>query len=198
MSKRPKSNSGADERTLEELLSQIAKSQESAFEALYDMTSRRCYGLALKILKSESLAEEAAMAGYVKVWQQAGRYQPDLGRAKVWIDILMRNCALDLLRQKVRIDRLLRESGPAGAQIDLENTDPESLLFQSERSRIIRAALASLSESYRAPLLAAYFEGMTHPQIAERLNLPIGTVKTRIRKALQLLRREIQRSSEGK
>lgn len=197
MSKVPSSASSYEEQSLEALLSQVAEAKESALEALYDMTSGRSYGIALKILKSEPLAEEAALAGYVKIWQQAGQYQPRLGSAKVWIDILIRNCALDFLRKKSRMDRLERVGGHFSPQPDLKKTDPEALFFQSERARMLQSALASLSEAQRAPLYAAYFEGLTHQQIAEKLDLPIGTVKTRIRKGLQILRREIHKNREG-
>ena len=187
----PESFDFSTEQSLETLIGHIAKGNGNAMNRFYDLTGSRVFGISLRILKEPSLAEEAALDSFVKIWKQALHFNHKLGCALVWIDTIVRNSALDLLRKearKTRIKDLHRLfSTDDGKQVD----DPEHQAGLNERAVKVRKVLGNLAQEYRIPLFAAYFEGMSHSQIAEALGQPLGTVKTRIRKGLSILRGEL-------
>ena len=182
--------------TLENLLKRIAEKEETALSELYDLTSGRCFGIAKRILRNQSLAEEATLDGYTKIWKQAAQFDPEVGCARVWIQAIARNSALDLLRKESRRARVLETEREIMGRSE-ESATPETSMEVSERSKAIRRVLGKLGQEYRMPIMAAFYEGMSHSQIAEALGQPLGTVKTRIRKGLQLLGRELAKLKGG-
>ena len=172
---------------LEGLIRAAAGGDEAALGSVYDATSHRVFGLALRILGDRASAEEAVMDVYSQVWQQAARFDRAKGNALAWLLTLTRSRAIDLLRS--RSGRTIKEMDLEGV-IPIPDTSPnpeESALVQQRATKVQRA-LEILTPAQREVIMAAFFEGLTHTEIAENLGTPLGTIKTRIRSGLLALR----------
>jgi len=169
------------------LVQRIAKGDQTALAALYDGTNRLIYGLILRVLGDGGTAEEVLLDVYTQVWRQAASYDTGRGSPLAWLTTIARSRAIDRLRsgwqdqqRKEPLDLLTdRETGAAS---------PEEMTVASERQRFVRAALASLSPEQREVIELAYYGGLSHSEIAAKLNQPLGTVKTRTRLAMMKLR----------
>lgn len=178
----------------EALLRQIARAETQALSELYDRYGRLVFSLAVRVVGDGETAEEITQDVFVQVWKKASTYQPDLGRPVTWLASIARHRAIDVLRrQKVRpsghLDAFDAEDSPL--KVDEESgPEPQSEMSQS-RARLKRA-LSSLPDEQRSVLLLAYFEGLSHRELAERVSQPLGTVKTRLRLGLQKLRQMLE------
>jgi RNA polymerase sigma-70 factor (ECF subfamily) len=177
---------GRPQITDEDLIRAVARGDERAFASLFDSYSSRLFGFLLRMLKIEAEAEEVLQEVFMQVWQRAADFDEARGRAFTWIVTIARSRALDRLRTRRSNDRKdtvafceMQEYGPGG----LED------VIRSEEREMVRRALGELSEVQRQTILLAYYEGLTHPEIAERLGTPLGTVKTRTRDGLGKLRK---------
>ena len=163
-------------------LARIARLRdEQAFSRLYDLQSPLLFGLACRILARKDEAEEVLQEIMLKVWHEAGRYDAARGSARAWLIMMTRSRCLDRLRRR---STALRRESPAPQS--LEQTPDDSLMAVEEMSRAeervaVRQALDSLPEAQRRALEAAFFDGLTHAEIAVKTGDPLGTVKTRIR-----------------
>lgn len=186
----PATDFPAPEDPLAKTLERVCARDASALDELYRATSGRVFGLALRILRDRSLAEEAALDAYVQVWREADRYDPEKGSVSAWLFTLARTRAIDLLRSRAR--RADREQ-PLEDALDVADIvpSPETSADTSRDAERVRRALTRLPREQRRALLAAYFGGLTHREAAEALGEPLGTVKTRIRAGLEALRREL-------
>jgi RNA polymerase sigma-70 factor (ECF subfamily) len=167
-----------------------AEGNQSAFSTLYDRSSPRVYGLALRILGDQAAAEEVTLDVFLQVWQKASGFDPSRGSAVAWLLTIARGRAIDRLRagqvERHRMDSV--DSLDSFADLADERQDPEMITVLNERERLVREALSRLSHAQRESLLLAYFYGLSHFEIAARLGIPPGTVKTRIRLGMQKLR----------
>jgi RNA polymerase sigma-70 factor (ECF subfamily) len=176
---------------LRAVVGRLARREEAALAELYDATAARVYGLARRIVRTAPLAEEVVSDVYFQAWQQAERYDPARGRVLGWLLTICRSRALDALRRGDAAElcadpgELLDEEPAAHAD------EPFELLSAFEHGSRVRNALATLDERARALIAAAFFEGLSHSEIAARTRLPLGTVKTLLRRALQSLRVEL-------
>lgn len=177
----------------EALLRLIIHSQENALSELYDRYSRLVYSLAMHALGDASLAEEVTQEVFLRVWQKADTYRPGHGKVSTWIASIARYRAIDLIRRrKARLEGYL-DPWAAVEEIDLpENMDVEREVESSLQRQRVRRAIAQLPENQRQALAYAYFQGYSHSEIAELLGEPLGTVKTRIRMAMQKLRQFLE------
>ena len=173
----------------ERLLVRIAQEDETAMTEFYESTKARVFGICLRILKAVDLAEEAALEVYTKIWTQAHRYRSRKGVARVWINTLTRNTCLDFLRKESRRTRLNQE--PCYIEFNSVPASQEAALFNAQLAQSIKQSMKALTDAQKVVINAAYFEGLSHSQIAKAYNLPLGSVKTRIRTALEVLRREL-------
>jgi RNA polymerase sigma-70 factor (ECF subfamily) len=167
----------------EALVALAARSEQSALAELYDRYGRPAYGLALRVLRDESLAEDAVQDAFLTVWRTAARFVPEKGKASTWILTLVHRRAVDVVRreQRRRADSLEQapEQGGGGA-------DEEAWLrLQRER---VQTALKQLPDQQREALELAYYGGFTQSELAERLGQPIGTIKSRMFTGLTRLR----------
>jgi RNA polymerase sigma-70 factor, ECF subfamily len=164
----------------------MARGDHDALAEIYDRYARLVYSLALRILRDQSDAEDVVQEVFSQAWRQAGRYESSRGNVIAWLLNLTRSRAIDRLRG--------RRSRPeaAGDALTLELPDLaqpiDEMLALSGRATQIRAAVEELSVLQRMAIELAFYEGLTHVEIAERLELPLGTVKTRIRQGLLKLK----------
>jgi RNA polymerase sigma-70 factor (ECF subfamily) len=167
----------------EALVLLAARSQETALAELYDRYGRPAYGLALRVLRDEALAEDAVQEAFLGVWRTASRFVPERGTASTWILTLVHRRAVDLVRreQRRRTDPLESAAEPGAGSVD----DEAWLRLQRER---VQHALRQLPDQQREALELAYYGGFTQSELAERLGLPLGTIKSRVFAGLARLR----------
>jgi RNA polymerase sigma factor (sigma-70 family) len=168
----------------EALVLLAARSQQAALAELYDRYGRPAYGLALRILRDEALAEDAVQDAFLGVWRGAARFLPERGKASTWILTLVHRRAVDLVRreERRRADTLEQAPEPSGGG----DVDEEAWLrLQRER---VQAALRQLPDQQREALELAYYGGFTQSELAERLGQPLGTIKSRMFMGLARLR----------
>jgi RNA polymerase sigma-70 factor (ECF subfamily) len=169
---------------LGELLTRCADGDRSAFRRLYDLQSARLYGAALRITHQSTLAADAVHDALLQVWQNAARFDPARGSGEAWLLGLVRYRALDIARRRVR-------EAPLEAVPDQEDPDPDPLsrLAAASEASALHRCLQGLEPDRQRLVSLAFVEGLTHSQLAERLSLPLGTVKSWIRRALTSLKR---------
>jgi RNA polymerase sigma-70 factor (ECF subfamily) len=157
--------------TDEELISRIAVRDPAALAALYDRHAPNLFGLLVRMIRNRATAEDVLQETFLQIWSQADRFDPQRGAAPVWIVLIARSRALDAIR-KVR--RPTPPPPPEAPEPHENGLEPHLDRIPAEQARAIRLA---------------FFEGLTHEEIARRENLPLGTVKTRIRLGMDHLRR---------
>jgi RNA polymerase sigma-70 factor (ECF subfamily) len=168
----------------EALVALTARSEQTALAELYDRYGRPAYGLALRILRDEALAEDAVQEAFMTIWHTAQRFVPEKGTASTWILTLVHRRAVDVVRreQRRRADPLDHVPEPASTQAP----DEEAWLrLQRER---VQTALRRLPDPQREALELAYYAGFTQTEIAARLGEPLGTIKSRMYHGLARLR----------
>jgi len=165
----------------------IGAQNPEALAALYDDTSRFLYGLALQILRDRADAEEVILDVYQHVWNHSRLYDETRGSVWNWLAVVTRNRAIDRLRQSNnrRAREAPMECGPE------RGVAPEDLILQEER-QLVRRAMDTLRPDQREAIELAFFGGLTHVEVAERLGAPLGTIKTRIRAGLRRLREALE------
>lgn len=169
------------------LLRQVAGGDRAAFASLYDVTSPAVYGMLVRMLRSPAVAEEVAQEVYVEVWRKADSFDPERGSAETWISLLARSRALDRIRSDRSYAGAVDRAGTSMTAAELmgENRDdPAEAASLSERRRLVRAALREMPEKQRTAVMLSFFGGLSHSEIAEREETPLGTVKSRIRAGL--------------
>ena len=166
-------------------MSRCATADEVAFAELYDLTRRRVYGTVLRVLRSPEHADEVTQEVYVDVWKQAPKYAPEKGSVLGWIATMAHRRAVDRVRSVS--GELAREERYAATGQEQEGDEVwESVARQHDVERV-RGALATLTPIQQQAVSLAYYDGLTQNQISTALNLPLGTVKTRIRDGLRRL-----------
>ncbi len=168
----------------------IAKEDKSAFRQLYDATSSKLFGFALRILQKRELAEEVIQESYVSIWNNAVAYQTALSAPMTWMMTIVRNKAIDLLR------RSQHETAIEGEDFDVEfvlsmtgqDSSPPVLMELSQEARILSNCMLLLEAKQRQAVAMAYFHDLSHGDVAQQMALPVGTVKTWIRRSLDKLR----------
>lgn len=178
---------GEDDNLLRDCLAGIRDRDQAALTRLYDLTVSRVYGIALRILRSADLAEEAVSDVYMQVWRDVARYDDNRGRVLGWLLIIARTRALDLLRRQ---DEAFSHPDPYDLVSEPEagRDDPHDLLAASRDANALHAALLEMNPLQRQLLSLAFFKGLSHSEIVEHTGIPLGSVKTHIRRALALLR----------
>lgn len=171
---------------LAELLRESARGHDEAFAELYDRTSSRVYGMILRVVRSPDHAAEVAQEVYVEVWRQASRYDSSRGSAWAWMITMAHRRAVDRVRAVVRSTS--RDQTWASRSHEQAHDEAWEAVEQRLDGEHVRRALDSLTAIQREALDLAYFGGYTHAEVARLLNLPLGTVKTRVRDGLIGLR----------
>jgi RNA polymerase sigma factor (sigma-70 family) len=170
----------------EALLALAAREDEEALAQLYDRYSRVAYGLALRIVRDQALAEDAVQEAFVTVWRTAGSFRAEKAKPSTWILTLVHRRAVDVVRREER-----RRAAPLVE--GQEEPDERALAADEEieltdRRRLVQEALRQLPDEQREALELAYYGGLTQSELAERLSVPLGTIKSRMFTGLRRLR----------
>ncbi len=176
-----------DELAYRDYISRIVNQDQAALALLFKAMSARVYGLALRITGNAQLAEEVTEDTFFQVWRQAPRFDPVRGTAKAWILTITRSRALDARRSIPPFDALPEHE----TEIDSDsqrNDQLTDLLSATEQNEWLHAALASMEPLPRQLIALSFFRGLTHDEIAAHTDLPLGTVKSHIRRAIISLR----------
>jgi len=171
------------------LMGRVAARDQQAFARLFDRHSPVVLGVLTRLLGDRALAEEILQEAFLQAWQQADRYQPALATPRGWLLMMARSRALDRLRSRAarqrREDEVMREVPPSA-----EPTGT-AVIEADERRRHVVVALGALPAEQRECIELAFFDGLTHTQIADRLQAPLGTVKSRILLGMNKLRQSL-------
>ena len=177
----------------EALVALVARGDEGALAELYDRVGRVAYGLAFKVLRDDRLAEDAVQEAFLTVWRTAAGFRADLAKASTWILTLVHRRAVDIVRREERrradpLDDLDRDAGTS------ESAEDEAWLG-FERRRVQRA-MQRLPYAQREAIELAYYGGFSQSELAERLGLPLGTIKSRMFAGLARLRELLDDGTE--
>jgi RNA polymerase sigma factor (sigma-70 family) len=166
-------------------LREIAQGKVEAFRRLYDVEAARMLGISIRILKRRALAEEAVHDAFLSIWNHAARYEPALGSPRAWIHTIVRNRALNILRGEARTDLT---DNIESFDVASDEESPEAITLRLSDADALKHCLKGLDETPRQAVLLAYVQGLSHGEIAARLAIPLGTIKSRIRRSLIALK----------
>ena len=173
-----------------EHISRIAAGEELALSEFYDQSSRLVYSLVLRILSNPTDAEEVTLDVYTQVWKTASRFESQRGSVMAWLVTMARSRAIDRLRSQRNANLTVGLEKDFGEWAICEET-PESQTVGKESVRYVRRVLEELPGEQREVILLSFFSGLSHPEVAERLGIPLGTAKTRIRLGMSKLRESL-------
>ncbi|MEU8756575.1 ECF RNA polymerase sigma factor SigK [Streptomyces chartreusis] len=175
-----------DGQSVEALLVRVAEGDKSAFTGVYEALVRSVMGLACRILRDAAQAEEVTQDVMVEVWRTADRFRPERGSAKGWVLTLAHRRAVDRVRH---VQASAQRERRFGAMISgREHDEVAETVEDDDERRRAQECLDRLARMYRIPLLLAYYRGLTYLEVAETLSAPAGTIKSRMRTGLRLLR----------
>jgi RNA polymerase sigma-70 factor (ECF subfamily) len=182
----------------EALLKKIADGQSAALGVLYDRYGRLVFSLAVHIVNDEGLAEEISQEVFMQVWNKAASYHAELGKVSTWLTSIARHRAIDSLRRRsVRPEGKstpLDDSDDASGPFWVDPLNVESQMELTMQNNSVRLAIAQLPKEQQRALALAFFQGLSHQEIADVTGEPLGTIKTRIRLAMQKLRQVLEPS----
>lgn len=190
MSRTTPSSSGEADR---KLVVRVAAGDEAALGELYDRFAPTLFSVAYRVSGERADAEEIVLDSFSQAWREAAKFQQERGSVIAWLTMICRSRALDLVRARRRRERLVEQAGAGSSEAREapamgQSRASDQEIEQSERCRVVAHALKELPDPQRRALELAYFEGLSQSEIAERLGEPLGTVKTRVRAAMQKLR----------
>ncbi len=177
-------NEALDARLMQ-WLGEMATGNEQALSDFYDATLGKVFGVAIRIIGDSTLAEDVVTDVYHDAWNNASTYSRERGRPLAWLLTICRNRALDRYRHESSAARTIEAA--AAQQVSDAVDEPDALLASVEEGHAVHALLATISTEDRQLIALAFFKGLTHQQIAEVTAMPLGTVKSRIRRALNTL-----------
>ena len=181
------------------LMARIRAREQHALTRLYDLTADRVYGVALRVMGNVHDAEEIVCDVFQQVWQRAAQFMPERGTALRWLLVIAHSRALDA-RRRLRPERLTQPLHPEGteaAYTDDEARPVEELLDVLRGGTAVHRAMSELGDEQRKLIALAFFAGLSHQEIAERVGMPLGTVKSHIRRGLARLREYLDRRGVG-
>lgn len=180
--------SDPERRIDSELLVRVGAGDEAAFTQLYDRFAPGLYSLMLKMVRDEREAEDVLQEGFTHVWRHAKTYDPARSSAFTWAVMVFRNKAIDRMRGRQRRDRVVDRAGDDPTLSQGSDTRSAEAPTMHEEVAMVRAALEQISADQKQAIDLAFFGGLSHEEIAERLATPLGTIKARIRRGLLRLR----------
>lgn len=176
---------------MNDVMKRIVQKDDKAFEELYDRFSGGLFVTILAMVKNREDAEEILHNTFIRVWKKAGTFDGERGSVWGWLLVLARNCSIDWLRTRDAKDQRL---GRNDSETDLDGLanpdaeDPHDRMLRKQRVARVQSALESIAPEQRKVIEVAYLEGRSQSEVAERLHLPLGTVKTRMRAGMRTLK----------
>ena len=171
-----------------DLIKRVAQGDTEAFSEVYDRFAGPMYSLAMRILRDGASAEDAVQEAFVQIWEKASTYDLALGKPITWAVTLARNRAIGQLRSSVRRQKLSDAVASETGLTEPALSGGDDTLMGNEMARQVRTALTQVAQEQRQAIEMAYFGGLTQTEIAAALNVPLGTVKARIRRGMLLMR----------
>ena len=167
------------------LLAAVAKGDEAAFERLYGATRAKLYGVILRILRKPELADEVMQETYLKVWKSAGQFDPALATPITWMVAMARNRAIDIVRKKADVSV---EDSPEALGVAADTPPPLARREMTEELRRLLGCLGKLDPEKQRIVLLAYYSGWSREQLSHKLDIPVNTIKTWLRRSLLEIR----------
>jgi RNA polymerase sigma-70 factor, ECF subfamily len=167
------------------LLAAVAKGDEAAFERVYVATRAKLYGVVLRILRRQDLAEEVIQETYVKIWSSAGRFNPAVASPITWMTSIARNSAIDIVRKRTELSL---EQEPAAMEVAADSADPLARREMTEELKRLLECVGRLEPGRQRLVLLAYYNGWSREQLAAKFEIPMNTVKTWLRRSLMEIR----------
>ena len=168
------------------LLAAVAKGDQAAFERLYSATRAKLYGVLLRILGKPDLADDVMQETYLKVWRMAGKFDPTIASPITWMVAIARNRAIDIVRQKK--PEVSVEDSPEALGVAGETPAPLARREMTEELRRLLGCLGKLDPEKQRIVLLAYYSGWSREQLAQKLDIPVNTIKTWLRRSLLEIR----------
>lgn len=194
----PRSGASPPDRNarLAELIARTALADQAAFRELYAATSPQLYGVALRILREGATAEEILQESFVAVWHHAGSYVAGRSQPLTWLTAIVRNRCLDNLRRRELDTVSITAEDDSDADLDLpaDGLTPAELLIAGAEAQSVRDCVETLDGGSRQAIALAFFQGLTHAELAAHLREPLGTVKSWVRRGLERLRQCLDRA----
>ncbi|MEY9182479.1 RNA polymerase sigma-70 factor (ECF subfamily) [Bradyrhizobium sp. USDA 326] len=163
------------------LIEAVAKGDQAAFERLYAATRAKLYGVVLRILRRQDLAEEVIQETYVKIWNRAGQFNSALSSPITWMASIARNRAIDIVRKKSEVSI---EEEPQAMEVAAESPDPLARREMTEELKRLLECIGRLEPDRQRLVLLAYYNGWSREQLAEKFAAPVNTVKTWLRRSM--------------
>jgi len=178
------------DRELMDLLDRIAAQDDTALRSLYESTSSRLFGLALRVVRNRDAAEDVLQESFLTIWRSAASYRASLSPPMAWLGLIVRSRALDALRKRTsdRADLMNELDDALADTLPGEGANPMDATEASEQAFALHQCLGKLETRQREVVSLAYLRDLSHGELAEQLKLPLGTVKTWIRRGLEQLR----------
>ena len=184
-----------DQANLIELMQRISQGDDNALAKLYDLTVNRVYGMALKIVMRKDLAEEVVSDVYIQVWRKAHSFKPERASPIGWLLMICRSRALDRLRREKSATKNQYQEDDAIETEDETTQVPLDKMMEQETSTQVAAALKLLNKNQRESIALAFYRGMSHQEISDYTGQPLGTVKSNIRRAQDILRNMLNKDA---
>ncbi|HMG94769.1 MAG TPA: sigma-70 family RNA polymerase sigma factor [Gemmatimonadaceae bacterium] len=183
---------GADQRRqrsarLADLLARTALSDQQAFAELYHLTSSHLYAVALRILRVSGPAEEVLQESYVNIWHHAGSYVAAKSQPLTWMTSIVRNRCLDQLRRR-EVDTVTIDDEEPGMMLADDRPSPIDMLLSSADALAVRSCVERLEAGQKQAIALAFYQGLSHSELASHLRQPLGTVKSWVRRGLERLK----------
>lgn len=172
------------------LLDRVALADEPALRELYELTASKLYGVAVRVVSNREWAEDVLQEAFVNIWRIAGDYKASLSPPMAWMALIVRSRGLDFLRRRAsdRADVMQELDDVISDTVAGDSPNPMDTAQASEQARALHQCLGQLDHKQREVVSLAYLRDMSHGELAEQLKLPLGTVKTWIRRGLEQLR----------
>ena len=176
--------------TLTALIDRVALADEKALRELYELTSGKLYGVAVRVVTNRDWAEDVLQEAFINIWRIAGDYKASLSPPMAWMALVVRSRGLDFLRRRAsdRADKMQELDDVISDTIEGDSPNPMDTAMASEQARVLHHCMGQLNNKQREVVSLAYLRDLSHGELADQLKLPLGTVKTWIRRGLEQLR----------
>lgn len=170
---------------LADAMARAAHGERLALQEIYDLTSAKLLAIILQVVRDRDAAEDVLQDVYIKIWARAGRFDPDRASPITWLSVIARNSAIDAVRKSGRRREVSDDGLP-----DIEDETPaaDTMLCHAQDCEQLRDCIEQLQDNYRTSIRMAFFRGFTHAELSEQLDVPLGTIKSWVRRGLQSLR----------